>query len=154
MVDQVQHRQLCPLKIVDHHDQCIVRGDRLQETPCRPGGLLGGGAGLHQSDGSRQTLCDHLGVGLTLQKRLDPGSRGRGVVFVRDSRQRTDNLPEWPVRDALTVGQASAIHRARLRCVALDEVADDPGLAHPGRAQDGEEVTDALGDDLLPCFVE
>src|SRR5439155_16930155 len=50
-----------------------------------------------------------------------------------------DDLLERPVGDALAVGEAAADDDARPRLDLRDELADEPRLADPGRADHGRD---------------
>ena len=59
-----------------------------------------------------------------------------------------------PVGDALAVRQASATNDPGLVAQGVGELVDEAGLAHAGRAQDGEQMADALVPHLGERVVE
>jgi hypothetical protein len=63
-----------------------------------------------------------------------------------------DDLGQRPVGDPLAVGEAASDEDARLR--ALDELAHEPRLADPGRADDGRELRLALACGTLQRLLE
>jgi hypothetical protein len=62
---------------------------------------------------------------------------------------RGEGLDERPVRDPLAVGETSSPQDVGRVADALEEVGDEAGLADPGRAEQREESTGAIGDGVL-----
>ena len=62
---------LCPLQIVEHHDQRLVGGQRFQEGADRPGCLVGNGFSPCETDGLADALGDPVAVSALPQHGTD-----------------------------------------------------------------------------------
>ena len=158
VLDQVEQARLGPVEVVEHHHQRPPLGQQLQQPPERPGRLLGRAGGGLQPDELGDPGGDVLALavpgpgsptvrgGVQQPAQLGPGL-GRGVG-VGDAGGLADDLGHRPVGDALAVGQAAAAQHGRPR-EGGHGLADQPGLAHAGLAEHGQQVAAAGADDPL-----
>jgi hypothetical protein len=94
----------------------------------------------------RQPRLQPLAVGRLLDRGGEGvgelGGHGRRAVELEDARLRLEHLPERPEADALPVGQAVALapgDQLGLGVHERAELADQPALADPGLAGDGDQ---------------
>ena len=140
--DQVEERPLRPVDVVDQHDQGLPRRHDLEETPSGPERLFHGIRGGGQADRPGEAI-GHVAPLISEQLRELLQRVGRRVVVVDACRGPRD-LGQRPERQTLPVRQAPPAHRPRVGL--RDELLEQPGLAGPGRRDDGHHVT-ALGVD-------
>ena len=152
VVDELQERSVGPLAVLECHDHRAVLGHPLEEQP-PPGEqvlLLSdlsflqaqevGQAGLHPPPfrGVRY---------ITLHRRAQLGSSGRGVLSLHDVRPAPDHLRQRPVRDAVSIGQTSSpVPPVRIGqpVHVLVELPPKPGLADPCYPDNRHQVGIAL----------
>src|SRR6266545_1453175 len=94
------------MDVVYQRDQGLLRGQDLQEPPCRPECLFLGERGGGQPDRCRQSLRD-VGVCLTEQRGELPSS-GLQRIVVLNARGSPNHLGEWVEGDSLAVREASS----------------------------------------------
>ncbi len=151
VLDELDHRRLRPVQILDRDHEGADGRDRLEEAA--PGAerlrlLDGVRLRVGQADERRETCPEPLLLGGVLDEALDGGGElgvcGGGVVRLEDARLRLHDLPERPVRDALAVGEAAPLppcrHQVGLIVEVREELADHPALADARLAEQRHEL--------------
>jgi hypothetical protein len=157
VADKGQQGVVGPVQVLEHQDQRPPGRHRLKEAA--PGGeglrlLRRARPGLHvagQAEQRRQAGLEPLALGRLLDHGRDRvGQLGRDrcrVVELEDAGLGLEDLPEGPEADALPVGQAVALAPGDQLGLGVDErpeLADQPALADPGLAADGDQPHRAL----------
>jgi hypothetical protein len=161
VLDQVEQARLGPVEVVQHDHQGPPAGQQLQQPPERPGRLLGRpGRGLQPDQlgdpgGDVVAFAFLRAAGRVARSPAvvgqQPAQPGGGLgrrVGVGDAGGLADELGHRPVGDPLAVGQAAAAQHGRAGQVGHG-LPDQPGLAHPGLAEDGQQVAAGGGHDPL-----
>ena len=139
LLQQVEQGRLGPVEVVDHHHQRLPVGQHLQEPPHRPHRVLGGHRGRPQPDQPPQPVGHLLGVRYA-QQLLQLGLGLVGRVGGLDLGGPADDLGHRPEAAALGVGRALAVEHGGGVVQGVHGRRDQPGLAHPGRAEHGQQV--------------
>ncbi len=137
VVQQVHQARLGPLHVVDHENHGPVCGQRLDQAAKRPC-HLGCGGGPNAAHHRLQPGEDLVPVG---DARHMLGERRRIGL-----RQGGQHLDRGPVGDALAIRQAPALQH---QCISTDpgeQLLDQPRLADPRLAYDGEQDAGRLLD--------
>ena len=154
VIDQVQEGGLRPVEVVEHQDQGALGRHDLERSPNGPEGFLGGRGGgrdAHQAGdltGERRSFRILTEQPPQLDQRLARG------LLVGDGGGVLEGLRQRPERDAVPIGETPAVDDERLRGGGREELVDQPGLAHAGRAEDREEIAHALRYGLLERLVQ
>ena len=109
VLEQIQQRRLRPVHILEDGDERSSSGERLEQPANRPVGLFRRRGRPGEAEELRQPLGDQRGLRRSLQQPLDPGADLVGAVPVVDPGDLGEDLDDWPVRDALAVGEAAAM---------------------------------------------
>ena len=128
------------MDVVEHGDHRTGPGQRLEELPEGPGGLLGRSCRFGEAHRLDESLRRN-GAFSAGEDRRDLCGDHVGLVIVGDAGRLMDDLRNRPVRDALSVRQAAA---AKDGCPFRDsrrELLDQPGLPDTRGADDREQVT-------------
>jgi hypothetical protein len=144
VVDEVEQGRLGPVQVVQQHHQRPLAGQRLQQPAHRPRQLLGAVVQLGQAEQAGQPLDDQRGVLLAGEHRLQLGPGGVRPVGVGQARRRAQQLGDRPVGDALAVRQAAALEHGRPPVDLGEQLRRQPGLAHPGGPEHGDQVAGAV----------
>jgi hypothetical protein len=120
------------MDVVEHADEWCVGRDAFEEPADRAGDLF-----------LRRDI-------LLAEQRADAPLTGR---VERDLGQLLHDLHDRPVRDAFAVRQAAPAHDAHV-AVRPEELGGEPRLADTRSAENGEELTGAVGDGQVQRVVE
>ena len=150
--DEGEQGVVGPVQVLEHDHQRPPGRHRLQEAApggedlvllrgARPGGHVAG-----QAEQRRQPRLQPLALGRLLDRGGDDvgqlGRDRRRAVELEDAGLGLEHLPERPEADALPVGQAVALapgDQLGLGVHERAELPDQPALAHPGLAGDGDQ---------------
>ena len=136
VLDQVEQRRVGPVEVVDDEHERPRRGERLEEPPERPGGLVGRAAAV--------ALADRAG---------DEPGREVAVPVVREELVEVADVAhdvcERQVGDAFAVRGAAADDDPRLVGERVEQLPREPRLADPGRADDRGERGGAARDRVV-----
>jgi len=157
VADEGQQGVVGPVQVLEDHDQRPPGRHRLEEAPPGGEGLLllrrrGPRLGVAgQAEQGRQASLEPLALGRLLDRGRDRvgelGRHRRRVVELEDAGLRLEDLAEGPEADALPIGQAVALAPGDQLGLGVDEGAelpDQPALADPGLAADGDQPHRAL----------
>ena len=139
VLDEVEHGGLGPVDVIEGGDERAAACERLEEPAHGPLDVHLGRARPGPSRGRRDTRRHRLRLGIAREEVFDLGHAG-------GSRQVVHDLDQRPVGDALAVRKAAADDHRRLRLDSGDELLEDPGLADPRGACDGDEHAAAAVD--------
>ena len=139
MLDEVEHGGLGPVDVVEGGDERAAACERLEEPAHGPLDVHLGRARPGPSRCRRDARRHRLRLGVAREEVFDLGHAGGPRQVVHDLDQR-------PVGDALAVRKAAADDHRRLRLDSGDELLEDPGLADPRGACDGDEHAAAAVD--------
>ena len=113
VVDQVEHRRLGPVQVLERDDERPARGDAREHAAKAPEELVDGIRGVGQADRRRSALRRGR-VAVRERVELRAGQVERVVVV--HARELAERLGDRPERDALAVGEAAAArHGGSLR---------------------------------------
>src|SRR5262245_45465198 len=121
VLDQLDEGRLRPLEVVEADDQGPLTRQVLEEPADRPHRLLRRRRAVADADRRGDLPCYPLRLWFSGQQLVEPAAaQPRGCV--------TDDVPQWPVGDALAVGQAAADEDGRLVADLGHELVGQPGL--------------------------
>ena len=147
VLEQVEQRGLGPVDVVHDDDQRPVGSERLEETAERPRRLL-------RRAGAPRRAPTAPAISRAATPPRSTSSRRRERRLRMSPATSLDDVGEREVRDALAVRRAAADQHAGLRLDGVDELAREPRLADPGRADDRRERAGASGDRRVECAPE
>ena len=125
LLDEVEEGLLAPVDVVEHADDGLLGGRRLEQLAHRPGDLLGRARRVRRPEQPAQG-----------------GDDPRVRKLVELVGQLPDDLRDGPVGDAVAVGEAAALEGTRA-VEAAEKLRDEPRLAHPGRPDDRDQPAGA-----------
>src|SRR5579864_5468353 len=137
VLDQLQHRLLAPVHVLEHEHERLRSGELLRPRACRPRDLLLAALSLDRlehADGEREQVGDRLVLARLAKLLLRLVER----VVLGDAGRCLHHLGERPVRDTFAVGQAAS----RQHNGAVEpggELAREPALPDTRVAVDGDE---------------
>ena len=138
MLDQVEHRLLRPVDVLEQEDERLDVGERLHDLARGPGDLLRAPFALQRLEHSGGE-AEHVRDRLLLAARAQLLERFLERVVVGDPCSGLDHLRERPVRDALAVREAASGEDARA-LDAVRELAREAALPDARLAVDREQV--------------
>jgi hypothetical protein len=154
VLDEIEQRDRGPVDVLDHDDgepppseRADVALPAVGEEGANAFGIRGreGRISFREADRPGDRVEDLACI--LLDDRLDGGSqlveRELDRIGVEDPRVAFRHLGQRPVGDSLAVGEAAPLEHARLR-EARDQLVDQPGLPHSGRAEERDELWHAL----------
>ena len=144
VLQEVQHRVVGPVQVLeDEHGRTVLR-DLLEEPPPRGEQLLAFGRGRRLDTQQReQPLAEPRLLGAVGQDRVELALRDVRRVGLEDARVRLHDLPERPERDALAVGHAAPLpprDQLGTRVDVRGQLAHDATLAEPRLSHDRHEL--------------
>ena len=151
-IDEVEHRLVGPVEILEHADERPFLGQELEESPPGCGCFIGTGRSVVGQSGEGPELpLEPLRlrwIGCHLRDhaaQLLPGLVDR--VALEDPCLRLHDLGQRPEGHAVAVGQGSALTPGDERLVLVDsceELEDEPALADAGDSDEGDELRRSL----------
>jgi len=144
VLDQVEHRRLRPVDVLEDDDERPLACERLEQLPRCPEGFLGGGRVAAEPDRRRDPVDDDRRILAVREQLRDPVPLLLEREAVPQLRNVADDLVERPERDPLAVGQAAASHPARPTLERVEEFGGEARLADARCAEDREEVAGPL----------
>ena len=127
------------MDVLEADDEGARPGERLEQLADRPERLLACRARPGGTQRAEDSLQHELGVGRAFECGSDRALAAR----------LANNLSEGPERDSIAVGKAPAGEERRPISRCCGELASEPRLPKPGRAEHGEEAARALRLDPL-----
>jgi hypothetical protein len=142
VLEEVEEGRLGPVQIFEHDDERALMRERLQQPSHRPVRLVHRPQSFRGADGTGDEVGDEI-AGLVFTEQLRDN---RPRLFLR---HLLHDLDQWPVGDALAVGQTPSDQHARLLADGPDSFAQQARLADPGLAEHGHELAAPLSDRAL-----
>ena len=153
VLDELQHRVVGPVQVLDHQDERATLGERLQVAGPRPEALFARRivVAFAQPQERGEPRPQPPALLLVGDGGVDGGVQGRAgfdrVVVVHDAGLGLDGFGQCPEAHAFAVGQASALPPPDQIGELFDvvgEVADQPRLADARLAHHGHELQGAV----------
>ena len=153
VLDEIEHRGLCPLHVVDHERDWLPASEPFEESADRPQRLLARFTAL-QPEELRELAADALGV-LVVGDGFDDLREGlvRGLHAVQAG-GLLDGLDHWPEGDAVAVRQASSAERRHPFRQALGEGREQTRLPDAADPEDREQLARAVRDRPIERIAE
>ena len=147
VLDQVEQRRLRPVDVVEDDDERLLARQLLEQPAHGPERLLGRAARAVPAEDRGHALGDDRGVRAS-DRRLDPGSH---VILAE---RLGDDLGDRAEGDPLAVREAGPAEDARPVADLGRPLREQARLAHPGRAEDREEMAGAALHRSCECVLE
>ena len=140
VLNEVEERGLAPVDVLEHNCQRPPFSQGLEEPTHRPERLLRGGHRVGQAQDRGEPLSDGASVLLRVEEWGDLRDGLLRGVLLGDAGGLPDNFRHGPVRDAVPVRETPALEHGRPVPKPGDELRGEAGLAHPRRADDGDQA--------------
>jgi hypothetical protein len=154
ILHEIEERGLGPLEVVEDDNERPASAEGFQEPADRPEGLLRTGLGRDNADDAGDARGDELSILDSVERSQDLRPGSLDGVAVKDPAGLFDELCDRPEGDPVPVRQAAPAQNNRLAANALDELAREAGLAHPGRPENCEEASPAALDSALEASTQ
>ena len=143
-----------PVDVVEYDDERLAAGEGFDKRANGPKRLFRTTQPVREPNHLAEPLCDERGIIGAFQKRRQSREVlvGRGSVV--EPRSVANCLPNWPVRDSLSVRKTSSASDERVVRDISDELADEARLPDAGRSDDREQLAGPVAERLLERVVE
>lgn len=150
-VDEVEHRFLCPMRVIKDHDERPIPRQRFEQAANGPRRI--GGKRLMNAEDLGESIRNGGAVGLARQTSSEArGDRlGVGRLYAGGIGEELDQRRE---RDAFSVGRRLGGQNAGAPVDRVRERLGEPRLADPGRSEDRDEDAGLGFDRVLQGMLE